>query len=46
MSWTLQAISDELQGQEIEVKQDMLVGRHQDCDLILQSSAISVAMQH
>ena len=41
MSWTLQAISDELQGQEIEVKQDMLVGRHQDCDLVLQSSAIS-----
>lgn len=41
MSWTLQAISDELQGQEVEIKQDMLVGRHQDCDLVLQSSAIS-----
>ncbi|MHA3048308.1 FHA domain-containing protein [Acinetobacter sp. ANC 4641] len=41
MSWILQAISDELQGQEVEVKQDMLVGRHQDCDLVLQSSAIS-----
>ncbi|WP_111895064.1 FHA domain-containing protein [Acinetobacter sp. MB5] len=41
MNWTLQAISDELQGQEIEVNKDLLVGRHQDCDVVLQSSAIS-----
>lgn len=41
MSWTLQAISDELQGQEVKVVGDMLIGRHQDCDLVLQSSAIS-----
>lgn len=41
MSWTLQAISDELQGQEVEVKHDVLIGRHQDCDVVLQSSAIS-----
>ncbi|MFT4021525.1 MAG: FHA domain-containing protein [Acinetobacter sp.] len=41
MSWTLQAISDELNGQEITIDHSMVVGRHLDCDIVLQSSAIS-----
>ena len=41
MKWTLQPISDELNEQNITIDRDMLVGRHQDCDIVLQSSAIS-----
>ncbi|MEB3766812.1 FHA domain-containing protein [Acinetobacter sp. MD2] len=41
MSWTLQALSDELNGQEIVIDRDMVVGRHQSTDIVLQSSAIS-----
>ena len=41
MNWTLQAISNELNGQNITLDRDMLVGRHQDCDIVLQSSEIS-----
>lgn len=41
MNWTLQAISEELNGQNILIDHDMLVGRHQDCDIVLQSSLIS-----
>lgn len=41
MNWTLQAISNELNGQNITIDRDMLVGRHQDCDIVLQSSEIS-----
>lgn len=42
MKWTLQAISSELDNQNFEIKENtILVGRHQGCDLILQSSKIS-----
>lgn len=41
MTWKLQAITDELAGQEILIERDMLVGRHQSADLILQSAEIS-----
>ncbi|WOE30642.1 MULTISPECIES: FHA domain-containing protein [unclassified Acinetobacter] len=41
MTWTLQAITDELAGQQILIQHDMLVGRHQSADLILQSAEIS-----
>ena len=41
MTWKLQAISAELAGQEISIDRDMLVGRHQAADIVLQSSEIS-----
>ena len=41
MTWKLQAISGELEGQEVIVDRDMLVGRHQDADIQLQSAEIS-----
>lgn len=41
MTWTIQAITGELTGQEILIDRDMLVGRHQTADLILQSAEIS-----
>ena len=41
MAWKLIAISDELHGQELTVDRDMLVGRHQDADIQLQSAEIS-----
>lgn len=41
MSWLLQAVSSELENQEIIIDHDMLVGRHADCDIVLQSSQIS-----
>ncbi len=41
MTWKLQAITGEFTGQEILIDRDMLVGRHQDSDIILQSSEIS-----
>ena len=41
MTWKLQAITGEFTGQEISVERDMLVGRHQDADLLLQSADIS-----
>lgn len=41
MTWTLQAISPELDGQEIIIDRDMLVGRHQAADIVLQSAEIS-----
>lgn len=41
MSWLLQAVSSELENQEIFIEHDMLVGRHADCDIVLQSSQIS-----
>ncbi|WP_323739774.1 FHA domain-containing protein [Acinetobacter oleivorans] len=37
MTWKLQAIT----GQEISVDRDMLVGRHQDADVLLQAAEIS-----
>ncbi|OTG91669.1 FHA domain-containing protein [Acinetobacter sp. ANC 3832] len=41
MTWKLQAITDEISGQEITIDRDMLVGRHQDADIVLQSAEIS-----
>lgn len=41
MTWTIQGITGELVGQDILVERDMLVGRHQTADLILQSAEIS-----
>ena len=41
MTWKLQAITGEFTGQEILIDRDMLVGRHQDSDILLQSSEIS-----
>lgn len=41
MTWKLQAITGEFTGQEILIDRDMLVGRHQDSDVLLQSLEIS-----
>lgn len=41
MTWKLQAITGEFTGQEISIERDMLVGRHQDADILLQSADIS-----
>ncbi|MDM1020521.1 FHA domain-containing protein [Acinetobacter sp. VNK23] len=41
MTWKLQAITGEFTGQEINVERDMLVGRHQDADILLQSADVS-----
>lgn len=42
MKWTLQAISSELDNQNFEIiDSTVLVGRHQNCNLVLQSSKIS-----
>lgn len=41
MTWKLQAITGEFTGQEISVERDMLVGRHQDAEILLQSTDIS-----
>jgi len=41
MTWKLQAITGEITGQEISVDRDMLVGRHQDADILLQAAEIS-----
>lgn len=41
MTWKLQAITGEFAGQEINIDRDMLVGRHQDADILLQSAEIS-----
>lgn len=41
MTWKLQAITGEFTGQEISIDRDILVGRHQDADLLLQAAEIS-----
>lgn len=41
MSWKLLADSGEFSGQEIIVERDLLVGRHQDADILLQSADVS-----
>ncbi|PZQ84253.1 MAG: FHA domain-containing protein [Acinetobacter johnsonii] len=41
MTWKIQAITGELTGQEISIDRDMLVGRHQAADILLQQSEIS-----
>lgn len=41
MTWKIQAITGDFTGQEISIDRDMLVGRHQDADILLQSAEIS-----
>ncbi|WP_347453257.1 FHA domain-containing protein [Acinetobacter thermotolerans] len=41
MTWKIQAISGDLTGQEISIDHDMLVGRHQSADIVLQAAEIS-----
>lgn len=41
MTWKIQAITGEFTGQEINIDRDMLVGRHQDADVLLQSAEVS-----
>ena len=41
MTWKIQAITGELTGQEISIDRDMLVGRHQSADIVLQAAEIS-----
>ncbi len=41
MTWKIQAITSELTGQEIGIDCDMVVGRHQSADIVLQAAEIS-----
>ena len=41
MTWKLQTITGEFTGTEVSIERDMLVGRHQDADLLIQSADIS-----
>ena len=41
MTWKIQATTGEFAGQSITIDQDMLVGRHQDANIVLQSAEIS-----
>lgn len=41
MTWKIQATTGEFAGQFITIDQDMLVGRHQDANIVLQSAEIS-----
>ncbi|OTG81114.1 FHA domain-containing protein [Acinetobacter sp. ANC 4648] len=41
MTWKLQSVTGELMGETINIERDMLVGRHQDADVVLQSAEIS-----
>lgn len=41
MTWKIQATTGEFAGKSIEINQDMLVGRHQDANILLQSAEIS-----
>lgn len=41
MTWKLQTITGEFTGKEVSIERDMLVGRHQDADLLIQSADIS-----
>lgn len=41
MTWKLQGISAEVAGQEIIIECDMLVGRHDDADILLESAEVS-----
>ncbi len=41
MTWKIQAITGELTGQGISIDRDMLVGRHQSADIVLQAGEIS-----
>ena len=42
MTWKLQGISAEVAGQEIIIECDMLVGRHDDADIQLDSAEVSL----
>lgn len=41
MTWKIQATTGEFAGQSITIDQNMLVGRHQDANIVLQSAEIS-----
>lgn len=41
MTWKLEAITGEFTGKQVSVERDMLIGRHQDADLLLQSADVS-----
>ena len=41
MTWKIQAITGDITGQEIAIDHDMLVGRHQAADIVLQAAEIS-----
>lgn len=41
MNWKLQTITGEFTGKEVAVDRDMLVGRHQDADILIQSADVS-----
>ena len=41
MTWKLEAITGEYTGKEVIVERDMLIGRHQDADLLIQSADVS-----
>ncbi|MFW2047126.1 FHA domain-containing protein [Acinetobacter variabilis] len=41
MTWKIHAITGDLTGQEISIDRDMLVGRHQAADIVLQAAEIS-----
>ena len=41
MSWKLQSMTGDLSGQEISVERDLLVGRHQDADVVLTVADVS-----
>ncbi|MFV5404847.1 FHA domain-containing protein [Acinetobacter sp. 228] len=41
MTWKIHAITGDLTGQEISIDRDMVVGRHQAADIVLQAAEIS-----
>lgn len=41
MKWNLTLISEELPEQNTKIQQDVLVGRHEGCDLVLQDAKVS-----
>ena len=41
MSWKLIALSDPIKGQVLNIERDMVIGRHQQADIVLQASHVS-----
>ncbi|OTG67212.1 FHA domain-containing protein [Acinetobacter silvestris] len=41
MTWKLQSVTGESTGEAVNIDRDMLIGRHQDADFVLQSAEIS-----
>lgn len=41
MTWKLTALSEPIEGQSIIIDRDMVIGRHQQADIVLQASQIS-----